>query len=133
MNVRSNSVLPRSTTSPALAAVAIALLCAAGPAGATGNVARGQTLYKGCADCHSIAENGVGPMHKGVVGRKAGTVPGYDYSPDLKSSGIVWTEENLDKWLTGPQAMVPETKMFFDVPDAQDRADIIAFLKEKAK
>lgn len=133
MNVRSNSVLPRSTTSLALAAVAIALLCAAGPAGATGNVARGQTLYKGCADCHSIAENGVGPMHKGVVGRKAGTVPGYDYSPDLKSSGIVWTEENLDKWLTGPQAMVPETKMFFDVPDAQDRADIIAFLKEKAK
>lgn len=133
MNVRSNSVLPRSTTSPALAAIAIALLCAAGPAGATGNVARGQTLYKGCADCHSIAENGVGPMHKGVVGRKAGTVPGYDYSPDLKTSGIVWTEENLDKWLTGPQAMVPETKMFFDVPDAQDRADIIAFLKEKAK
>lgn len=133
MNVRSNSVLPRSTTSPALATIAIALLCAAGPAGATGNVARGQTLYKGCADCHSIAENGVGPMHKGVVGRKAGSVPGYDYSPDLKSSGIVWTEENLDKWLTGPQAMVPETKMFFDVPDAQDRADIIAFLKEKAK
>lgn len=133
MNVRSNSVLPRSTTNPALAAIAIALLCAAGPAGATGNVARGQMLYKGCADCHSIAENGVGPMHKGVVGRKAGTVPGYDYSPDLKSSGIVWTEENLDKWLTGPQAMVPETKMFFDVPDAQDRADIIAFLKEKAK
>lgn len=133
MNVRSNSVLPRSTTSPALAAIAIALLCAAGPAGATGNVARGQTLYKSCADCHSIAENRVGPMHKGVVGRKAGTVPGYDYSPDLKSSGIVWTEENLDKWLTGPQAMVPETKMFFDVPDAQDRADIIAFLKEKAK
>lgn len=133
MNVRSNSVLPRSTTSPALAAIAIALLCAAGPAGATGNVARGQTLYKGCADCHSIAENGVGPMHRGVVGRKAGTVPGYDYSPDLKTSGIVWTEENLDKWLTGPQAMVPETKMFFDVPDAQDRADIIAFLKEKAR
>lgn len=133
MNVRSNSVFPRSTTSPALAAIAIALLCAAGPAGATGNVARGQTLYKGCADCHSIAENGVGPMHKGVVGRKAGSVPGYDYSPDLKSSGIVWTEENLDKWLIGPQAMVPETKMFFDVPDAQDRADIIAFLKEKAK
>ncbi|WP_426410200.1 c-type cytochrome [Bradyrhizobium ganzhouense] len=133
MNVRSNSVLPRSTTSPALAAIAIALLCAAGSAGATGNVARGQTLYKGCADCHSIAENGVGPMHKGVVGRKAGSVPGYDYSPDLKNSGIVWTEENLDKWLTGPQAMVPETKMFFDVPDAQDRADIIAYLKEKAK
>lgn len=133
MNVRSNSVLPRSTTSLAHATISIALLCATGPADATGNAVRGQTLYKGCADCHSINENGVGPMHKGVVGRKAGSVAGYDYSPDLKNSGIVWTEENLDKWLTGPQAMVPETKMFFDVPDAQDRADIIAYLKEKAK
>jgi len=72
-------------------------------------------------------------MHKGVVGRKAGSVPDYDYSPDLKNSGIVWTEDNLDKWLAGPQAMVAETKMFFDVPDPQDRADIIAFLKERAR
>jgi cytochrome c len=133
MNVRSNPALPRSNASLVLATFAIAFLCASGPVGATGNAARGQTLYKGCADCHSIAENGVGPMHKGVVGRKAGSVSGYDYSPDLKNSGIVWTEGNLDKWLTGPQAMVPETKMFFDVPDAQDRADIIAFLKERAR
>jgi len=133
MNVWPYFVLRQSTASLVPAAVAVALLCAAGPADATGNAARGQTLYKGCADCHSINENGVGPMHKGVVGRKAGSVPGYDYSPDLKNSGIVWTEENLDKWLTGPQAMVPETKMFFDVPDAQDRADIIAYLKEKAR
>ena len=130
MNVWSNSASGRSIAS---LAVAIALLCATGPAVATGNAARGQTLYKGCADCHSINENGVGPMHKGVVGRKAGSVSGYDYSPDLKNSGIVWTEDNLDKWLTGPQAMVPETKMYFDVPDAQDRADIIAYLKEKAR
>ena len=133
MNVWPYFVLRQSTASLVPAAVAVALLCAAGPADATGNAARGQTLYQGCADCHSINENGVGPMHKGVVGRKAGSVPGYDYSPDLKNSGIVWTEENLDKWLTGPQAMVPETKMFFDVPDAQDRADIIAYLKEKAR
>jgi len=133
MSIRPYSVVRRSTASLGLAAIAVALLCAAGPADATGNAARGQTLYQGCADCHSINENGVGPMHKGVVGRKAGSVPGYDYSPDLKNSGIVWTEENLDKWLTGPQAMVPETKMFFDVPDAQDRADIIAYLKEKAR
>ena len=133
MNLWPNSVPQRGTSGLALVFVAVALLGAAAPAGATGNVARGQTLYKGCADCHSIDENGVGPMHKGVVGRKAGSVAGYDYSPELKNSGIVWTEENLDRWLTGPQAMVPETKMFFDVPDAQDRADIIAYLKEKAK
>lgn len=133
MNVRSNPTSRLSTASLLLATVATAFVCWIGPACATGNVARGQTLYKGCADCHSINENAVGPMHKGVVGRKAGSVPGYDYSPDLKNSGIVWTEENLDKWLAGPQAMVAETKMFFDVPDAQDRADIIAYLKEKAR
>src|SRR6186713_12090 len=133
MNARSNSASRLSTASLLLATVATAFVCWIGPACATGNVARGQTLYKGCADCHSINENAVGPMHKGVVGRKAGSVPGYDYSPDLKNSGIVWTEENLDKWLAGPQAMVAETKMFFDVPDAQDRADIIAYLKEKAR
>jgi cytochrome c len=133
MNVRSNPASRQSTASLLLATVAMAFVCWTGPACATGNVARGQTLYKGCADCHSINENAVGPMHKGVVGRKAGSVPGYDYSAELKNSGIVWTEENLDKWLAGPQAMVPETKMFFDVPDAQDRADIIAYLKEKAR
>ncbi|HEV2158325.1 c-type cytochrome [Bradyrhizobium sp.] len=131
MNVRSNPVRQRSCASLAFAALAI--LCSTGLAHATGNVARGQMLYKGCADCHAINENAVGPMHKGVVGRKAGSVPGYDYSADLKSSGIVGTEDNLDKWLAGPQAMVPETKVFFDVPDAQDRADIIAYLKEKAR
>jgi cytochrome c len=131
MKFRSNSVHQRSFASLAFAAIAI--ICSTGLAHATGNVGRGQTLYKGCADCHSINENAVGPMHKGVVGRKAGSVPGYDYSPDLKNSGIVWTEDNLDKWLAGPQAMVAETKMFFDVPDAQDRADIIAYLKERAR
>ncbi|WP_074120502.1 cytochrome c family protein [Bradyrhizobium sp. AS23.2] len=133
MNVRSTPALQRSSASLVLASVAIALVCSPGLARATGDVARGERLYKGCGDCHSITENRVGPMHKGVVGRKAGSVPGYDYSADLKNSGIVWTEDNLDKWLAGPQAMVPETKMFFDVPDAQDRADIIAFLKEKAR
>jgi cytochrome c len=131
MKFRSNSVHQRSFASLAFAAIAI--VCSTGLAHATGNVARGQTLYKGCADCHSINENAVGPMHKGVVGRKAGSVPGYDYSPDLKNSGIVWTEDNLDKWLAGPQTMVAETKMFFDVPDPQDRADIIAYLKERAR
>lgn len=131
MNVWPHSANPRSPASLILATIAV--ICSTGLAHAAGNAARGQTLYKGCADCHTINENAVGPMHKGVVGRKAGTVPGYDYSADLKSSGIVWTEDNLDKWLINPQAMVPDTKMFFDVPDAQDRADIIAYLKEKAR
>jgi cytochrome c len=108
------------------------ILCS-GHATAAGDATRGQILYQGCQDCHSIEKNDVGPMHKGVVGRTAGTVPGYNYSPALRSAKIVWTEENLDKWLTSPQDLVPETKMFHEVKNPQDRADLIAFLKERAR
>jgi cytochrome c len=106
---------------------------AAAPANAAGNAVHGETLYKDCQNCHSIEKNDVGPMHKGVVGRAAGTVPGYDYSAALRNAKIVWTEENLDKWLTDPQAFIPETKMFFAVDSPQDRADLIAFLRERAR
>ena len=103
------------------------------PANAAGDAARGEVLYQGCQDCHSIEKNDVGPMHKGVVGRTAGTVPGYNYSQALRNAKIVWTEENLDKWLTNPQDFIPGTKMFFEVKNSQDRADLIAFLKERAR
>ena len=66
-----------------------------------------------------------------MFGRTAGTLPDYRYSPALQKSGIVWNDETLDKWLADPQALVPGTKMFFDVKSAQDRADVIEFLKEK--
>ena len=103
------------------------------PANAAGDISRGEELYQGCQDCHSIEKNDVGPMHKGIVGRAAGTVPGYNYSPALRNAKIIWTEENLDKWLTNPQEFIPGTKMFYEVKNAQDRADIIAFLKERAR
>jgi cytochrome c len=118
----------------ATVAAALGLMLFGSHAGhAAGDAARGEALYKGCRDCHSIETNDVGPMHKGVVGRAAGTVAGYDYSPALKESKIVWTEENLDKWLTNPEGLVPGTKMFFNVESPQDRADIIAFLKLRAR
>ena len=117
----------------ALVALIAAATSAACPVQAAGDPARGEILYQGCQDCHSIEKNDVGPMHKGVVGRKAGTVPDYNYSPALKNSNIVWTEANLDKWLTNPQAFIPGVKMFYWVTAAQDRADLIAFLRERAK
>jgi cytochrome c len=97
----------------------------------SGDPARGETLYQGCMDCHSIDKNDVGPMHRGVVGRPAGTVPGYAYSPALKKSGLTWDEPTLDRWLIDPSALVPETKMFYAVESPQDRADIIAYLKQQ--
>lgn len=81
--------------------------------------------------CHSLDKNEIGPKHRNVFGRKAGTVPDYEYSAALKASTIVWNEATLDEWLTDPQAVLPGTKMIFSVHDARDRADVIAFLKEK--
>ena len=101
-------------------------------AAAAGDPAHGEQVYKTCAICHSLDKNGAGPKHAGVFGRTAGTVPDYRYSPALQKSGIVWTDETLDKWLADPQALVPGTKMFFDVKSAQDRADVIEFLKERS-
>jgi hypothetical protein len=66
-------------------------------------------------------------------GRKAASLPDYDYSDALKSANIVWNEETLDKWLTDPQAVAPGAKMFFHLESAQDRADVIAYLRERAK
>ena len=126
--------IARRAASPCANALATAVLVlAATSVHAAGDATRGAKLYKDCGACHSIQANGAGPAHKGVFGRLAGKAPGYDYSPELKNSNIVWNEDNLDKWLTDPEKLVPGTKMFFDVESPQDRADIIAFLKEKAK
>ena len=110
----------------------ILVLAVAAPAHAA-RVEHGEMLYEGCQDCHSLDKNDVGPRHRGVYGRKAGTVPDYDYSDALKNSGVVWDETTLDKWLTNPQAFVPGAKMFYHLADPEDRADVIAFLREKAK
>ena len=88
------------------------VLSAAGAASAAGDADRGEQIYQACTDCHSLDKNDVGPRHRGVFGRKAGSLPDYDYSDALKSVNIVWNEETLDKWLTDPQAFVPASKCF---------------------
>jgi cytochrome c len=113
----------------------LAMMLAVGhltPSFASGDAAHGATVYHECMICHSLDKNGIGPRHRGVFGRKAGSVPDYDYSAALKAADIVWNETALDQWLTNPQALVPGTKMMFSVSNAQDRADVIEFLKEKA-
>ena len=115
--------------------IVMLLALAAGPAAGApvGDAGRGEQIYQACTDCHSLDENDVGPRHRGVFRRKAGSLPDYAYSDALKNAKIVWTEETLDKWLTDPQAFVPGVKMFFHLDDPQARADVIAFLREKAK
>jgi cytochrome c len=98
------------------------------------DAARGQALYQArCVACHSADFNGVGPAHRGVFGRLAGTAKGYaGYSAALKRSGLVWTEANLDRWLADPEALVPGQAMGISVADASERADVIAFLRTLA-
>ena len=74
--------------------------------------------------------NRVGPSLAGVVGREAGTVEGYNYTPANANSGITWTPEKLFQYLENPQRVVPGTKMAFaGLSDGQDRADVIAYLE----
>lgn len=90
----------------------------------------GARLYQArCGTCHSLDANRIGPAHRGVFGRVAGTAPGYSYSPALKASGIIWNAANLDQWLQGPQKLVKGSKMYLVVPGASDRAAIIEYLR----
>jgi cytochrome c len=95
-----------------------------------GDPGHGKALYQACQACHSIDENDLGPKHRGVVGRHAGSIADYNYSSALKNSGLTWNPTTLDRWLSNPSALVPGTKMYFQIADAQTRADIIAYLAE---
>ncbi|MXP44905.1 c-type cytochrome [Altererythrobacter sediminis] len=98
----------------------------------TGDAAAGKVVFAQCRSCH-VTEPGVnktGPSLAGIVGRTAGSVDGYNYSPANANSGITWTEEHLYAYLENPQRVVPKTKMIFPgLRDAQKRADVIAYLK----
>jgi cytochrome c len=117
---------------------AVALLAISGPALAEGDAAKGKAAFAKCAICHQVGPGAatlVGPELNGIVGRKAGSVADYPYSAGMKKlagEGFTWTEENLDKWIADPKAMIPDSPMalaFQGIPDAGERADIIAYLK----
>lgn len=113
----------------ALAALLALLWTAPAFALPLGDSGRGQTLYERCLACHALDYNRTGPKHCGLLGRQAGSLPGFDFTPALKNAGIVWTAKTLDRFLASPLAMVPETAMTYDgIEDAQERADLIAFL-----
>lgn len=96
----------------------------------SGDSVRGKTVFeKRCTGCHALEENREGPKLAGVFGRKAGSVAGFEYSAGLKNSGITWNEATLERWLSDPDMVVPDTKMDFHVPKAQERSDLIAYFK----
>lgn len=100
----------------------------------TGTAAAGEAVFVACKTCHVVdaGVNRIGPSLAGIVGRAAGTVAGFNYSPANKNSGITWTEDKLFQYLEKPQRIVPGTKMTYaGLTDPQKRADLIAWLKTK--
>jgi cytochrome c len=98
------------------------------------DAARGAALYESkCGGCHALDENRYGPAHRGVFGRKAGSAPGYAYSSAVAASGVVWSAETLDRWLSDPEKLIPGQKMNVSVAAAQDRLDLIAYLQAQSR
>jgi cytochrome c oxidase assembly protein subunit 11 len=95
--------------------------------------AHGEKLFgERCTACHALDTNKFGPMLEGVIGRKAGSVGSYPYSPALKSAGLIWSAENLDHWLSDPQQFIPGARMPIRVIEPTSRRDIIAYLQEES-
>jgi cytochrome c len=120
---------------PAWALVA-ALAFVAGAARADGDAARGEKRFEECATCHTLERgvNNVGPSLNGLLERKAGEIADFRYSPAMKRSGITWTTQTLDMFIADPQKEVPGNRMpFTGMPDAADRADLIAYLMKATK
>ncbi len=131
-------------TQPIAIAAAIVILAShAGTALAAGNAEKGEKVFKKCRACHKIGEgakNSIGPVLTGVVGRKAGTYPGYSYGKSMRKAretGFEWSEENLDGWLKSPKKLLrkildtrkAKAKMKFKLKKQDDRDNVIAYLK----
>ena len=117
---------------PAAAAPAAAAGATVTLAGLTGDAARGERVFAQCRTCHAVEAgvNKVGPSLKGIIGRQAGTIANFRYSPANKNSGITWTEDVLFAYLENPRQYMPGTYMsYVGLKQPQQRADVIAYLK----
>jgi cytochrome c len=95
------------------------------------DAAHGQDLFqRRCSGCHALDNDKEGPRLRGVFGRTSGAVTSFQYSNALKGAHIVWNEPALDKWLSDPEKFVPDSDMAFQLPSAEERAAIIAYLKQ---
>jgi cytochrome c len=117
-----------------LAPTAVLVLAVVAPAAAAPDPVRGEQVYGRCLACHALAYDRVGPRHCGLIGRPAGSVAGFVYSPAMKRSGIVWSERALDRFLAAPMKAMPGTAMTYDgIADAKERADLIAYLEQAGR
>jgi cytochrome c len=122
----------------AIQLAAAAVICSVSTtAMAQGDAAKGENVFKKCKICHQVgdgAKNQVGPQLNGVIGRKAGSLEGFSYSPAMKEAGekgIVWNAENIAKYIENPRDFIPKNKMaFVGLKKEDERADVIAYLEK---
>lgn len=116
--------------------IAVAALTATPVLAQAGDVAKGKAVFARCALCHDVkpGPKKMGPNLAGLFGRTSGTVAGFTYSPAMQKAKIRWDAKTLDTFLTKPSGLVPGNRMAFaGVPQAADRANLIAYLKAEAK
>ena len=117
-----------------VAMTALAAALGSSPAARAQDVAAGEQTFKKCFICHRIGEgakNLVGPELNGLDGRKAGSVPDFNYSDANKNSGIVWNEATFKDYIKDPRAKIPKTKMVFPgIKDEKEQNDLWAYLKQ---
>jgi cytochrome c len=95
-----------------------------------GDPVAGKQVYNRCIGCHSPERDRTGPRHCGLLGRKAASVPGFDYSAAMRGSNIIWDVESLNEFLHSPTRFVPGTSMgIAGIKDSVDRDDLIAYLQ----
>jgi cytochrome c len=123
------------------AGAALAFACAALPLSVSnaattgdataGNATAGKALFSRCAACHSVSPgvNKIGPSLAGIVGSQSATVPGFNFSPAMKSAKVTWDASSLDKFLQNPNGFIHGTRMFYSVTNAGDRQNVIAYLE----
>jgi cytochrome c len=124
------SVLCRMLLALTGCVVALSFFLALPGTGQAQNSEHGKELFeKRCSGCHALDKEKEGPRLRGVYGRLSGTVQSFQYSSGLKNARITWDAMSLDKWLADPEKLVPDSDMAFQLVRAEERADIIAYLK----
>ena len=117
-------------------AVVLFPLALAAQAQGVGDAQRGAQVFTQCKACHSLeaGKNMIGPSLHGLLGRRAGTVPGFAYSPAMKNANVVWNDDTLSRYLTDPKAFIPGDKMpFVGIKDPSKLGDLLAYLNQATR